>query len=221
MNLVAVSPTLCVPPPDWAPHHRVTGFLALPDTTQEAVPDEVEAFLRDGPPPVFMGFGSLMPRDRALLEETVATFRQAAARAGCRAIVHVPPGSPVTEGRDGHTLVIGRVSHAALFPRCVAIVHHGGAGTTQTVLRVGVPSIVVPHVADQFFWAEELARIGVAPKPLPRRRLNARALASRLRVVLGNERMSARAREFAARIAPEDGVNSAADLIEGVARGGA
>jgi UDP:flavonoid glycosyltransferase YjiC (YdhE family) len=58
--------------------------------------------------------------------------------------------------------MMGRVSHAALFFHCAAAVHHGGAGTTHTALTAGVPSIVVPHVADQFFWTDELQRIGVA-----------------------------------------------------------
>src|SRR5262245_19496717 len=154
LNLITVSPTICQPPADWPPHHRVCGFLAMTSNELEAVSDEVLAFLNDGPPPVFMGFGSLMPTDRDLLEQTVSVFRLAAARARSRAIIHLPQGSHLEPGRDGDVLMIGRVSHAALFPRCAAIVHHGGAGTTHTALAAGVPSIVVPHVADQYFWAD-------------------------------------------------------------------
>jgi UDP:flavonoid glycosyltransferase YjiC (YdhE family) len=39
--------------------------------------------------------------------------------------------------------------HDWLFPRTAAAVHHGGAGTTAAALRAGVPSVVVPFMADQ------------------------------------------------------------------------
>ena len=215
LNLIAVSPTICQPPADWPSQHRVSGFLAMTSNTQEAIPDDVHTFLNDGAPPVFMGFGSLMPRDRAQLDETASILRKAAARAGSRAIIQVPPDSDLAGGREGDVLMIGRVSHAALFPLCAAVVHHGGAGTTHTALTAGVPSVVVPHVADQFFWADELRRIGVAVKPVLRRSLSAEALADRIRTTLSTPGLHERARELATRIRGENGVERAADLIEG------
>jgi sterol 3beta-glucosyltransferase/vancomycin aglycone glucosyltransferase len=217
LNLIAVSPTLCRPASDWPSEHRVSGFLALTSTSREAIPQEVDAFLKDGTPPVFMGFGSLMPRDRAKLDETVSLLREAARRARSRAIIHVPPGSHLAVGRDGDVLMIGRVSHAALFPSCSAVVHHGGAGTTHTALGAGVPSIVVPHVADQFFWADELRRIGVTVKPVSRRALSADRLADRIRATRSNAGLQQRARELATTIRAENGVERAADLIEALA----
>ena len=61
LNLIAVTPALCAGPADWPAWNKVCGFLALPPTEHEAVSPEVEAFIAGGPPPVFMGFGSLMP----------------------------------------------------------------------------------------------------------------------------------------------------------------
>jgi len=113
--------------------------------------------------------------------------------------------------------VIGRVSHAAVFPKCAAVVHHGGAGTTHTALLSGVPSIIVPHVADQFFWADELARMGVSPAALPRRSLTADALALRVRTTLESGAMRRRAQDLSARIRAENGVEAAVTLIEGLA----
>jgi sterol 3beta-glucosyltransferase len=214
MNLIAVSPALCQPPSDWPAHHRVSGFLAMTSNAKEAVPAEVLSFVMDGSPPVFMGFGSLMPRDRVKLDETIALLRDAAARARSRAIIHLPADSHLQPGRDGDVLMIGRVSHAALFPHCAAVVHHGGAGTTQTALIAGVPSVLVPHVADQFFWADELRRIGVALRSAPRRSLTAVALADRIRATTADGHLRQRARELAPRFAAENGVERAVDLIE-------
>ncbi|MGE4069209.1 MAG: glycosyltransferase [Vicinamibacterales bacterium] len=218
LNLVAVSPTLCPAPADWPAHNRVTGFLHLPQTTAEAVPAEVERFLDAGAPPLFVSFGSLTPEHPRDLDDTLATIRDGARRAGVRAIVQVPPGHAGRAGdRDG-LLVVTRLYHAAVFPRCLAIVHHGGAGTMQTALGAGVPSIVVPHVADQFYWAERLEELGVAPRAVPRRRWQATHLARQLAWLAGHPEARTRAAALGARLAGEDGVAAAVAAIEGAVR---
>lgn len=49
----------------------------------------------------------------------------------------------------------------AVLPSCAAAVHHGGAGTTFSVLDAGVPQLVLPHGADQHLNAELVSRLGV------------------------------------------------------------
>ncbi|HEU5078657.1 MAG TPA: glycosyltransferase [Opitutaceae bacterium] len=61
---------------------------------------------------------------------------------------------------DGHIKVIGAVSHDQLFRFASAVVHHGGAGTTASVLHAGKPQIVVPHIGDQAFFGREVERLG-------------------------------------------------------------
>ena len=107
-----------------------------------------------------------------------------------------------------------------LFPRCALIVHHGGAGTTQSAVLAGRPSIVVPHVADQFFWGDRLHALGVAPKPLKRTQLTAEALAGRIRAALADATLRPRAEQAALTLAAEDGATRAAELVESLARTG-
>ncbi|CAE7499710.1 ATG26, partial [Symbiodinium pilosum] len=54
---------------------------------------------------------------------------------------------------------IAEVPHAWLLPHCSCLVHHGGAGTLQTALREGVPSVVTPIFADQFDNSRAVARL--------------------------------------------------------------
>ncbi|HVH87730.1 MAG TPA: nucleotide disphospho-sugar-binding domain-containing protein, partial [Terriglobales bacterium] len=54
-----------------------------------------------------------------------------------------------------------------LFPRTSLVIHHGGSGTTHSAARAGVPSVVLPFAADQFFWAEQLRQRGIAPVAAP------------------------------------------------------
>jgi sterol 3beta-glucosyltransferase len=86
LNLLASSPAFLDPrPADWPDWNQMCGFLELPPHEHEQLTPEVDAFLDAGPPPVFMGFGSLMPADGPHLEQTVGVFEAAAARADCRA----------------------------------------------------------------------------------------------------------------------------------------
>jgi vancomycin aglycone glucosyltransferase len=57
--------------------------------------------------------------------------------------------------------VVGETNHQALFRRVAAIVHHGGAGTTVTATRSGLPQVVVPQLGDQPYWASRVAALGI------------------------------------------------------------
>jgi sterol 3beta-glucosyltransferase len=210
LHLIASSPAFLDRPPDWPAWNRMCGFLSLPPHEHEALAPEVDAFLAAGAAPVFMGFGSLMPLDGPHLSETIAIFREAASIAGRRAIVQTDAELPSTS----EVLFVKRTPHSQVFPRCAAVVHHAGAGTTHTTLKAGVPSIPVPHVSDQFGWSEELRRLGVAPAPLKRTRFTAKALASRIAETAGNVRMKHHAVAMQQRMLADDGPATAARLIE-------
>ena len=109
----------------------------------------------------------------------------------------VSGAQPLPEG----VLAIGSVSHARLFPRMAAIVHHGGAGTTTTAARAGVPQIVVPHLFDQIYWGERVTALGLGPPQIRRTQLSAEGLAAALREVLDNEVIQERAQALAGRLA--------------------
>lgn len=211
LNLVAASPALLDRPRDWPSWYHVSGFLELPEHEHEAVPRDVERFLTSGPPPVYLGFGSMMPMaGMHHLEEAIAILEEAATRAGVRAIVQSAVDRPSTD----HVLHVSRTPHRLVFPRCAAVVHHAGAGTTHATLRAGVPSVPVPHISDQFGWSDELRRLGVAPKAIPRTRLTADRLARRIREALASPAMKAAAVRISERMRTDNGPERAADLVE-------
>ncbi|HEY3677542.1 MAG TPA: nucleotide disphospho-sugar-binding domain-containing protein [Bradyrhizobium sp.] len=67
--------------------------------------------------------------------------------------------SAVDDGTD--CFVTGEVNQQKLFPRVAAIIHHGGAGTTFTAAQAGTAQLIVPQVADQFYWAARVADLGI------------------------------------------------------------
>ncbi|MBY0454796.1 MAG: hypothetical protein K2Q11_07945 [Burkholderiaceae bacterium] len=94
------------------------------------------------------------------------------------------------------------------------VIHHGGAGTTQSTLLSGKPSIIVAHVSDQFFWGQELERLGVAGKTLKRKSLKAANLAKEIRNVSSTPEMALAASEIGKRMAMEDGITTAISSFE-------
>jgi vancomycin aglycone glucosyltransferase len=135
---------------------------------------------------------------------------------GCRAVISQGWAGLGDGPLPGNVFVTGPVSHPRLFPRVAAAVHHGGAGTTTAVARAGVPQVVVPHIADQFYWGRRVSLLGLGPPPLPRAKLTAPRLAAALAEILDNELLAERAREFGARLlaALEDAPDPARLLVD-------
>ena len=199
------SPTLVPRPSDWPPFVSVSGAWFRERT--DPLADELEAFLDDGPPPVYIGFGSRADQESgARTEEIVRAIQMA----GVRAVISKGWGG-MDSITHGDAFVVGETNHHLLFPRCAAVVHHGGAGTTHAAARAGTPSVVVPHWADQFFWADRIAASGAGPTPLRRNRLTADNLAIRIDDAITKHRE--RAAEVGAAIRRETGVEQAVTTI--------
>lgn len=165
----------------------------------------MDDFLAAGAPPVFFGMGSMLPR-----ADLPAMFVDAARRVGVRAIV-------AGEGPSAADVCFapGVLPHARLFPRCAAIVHHGGAGTTIAAVRAARPQVVVPVVADQHVHGRIVARHGLGPAPVPHARVTTERLAGALREALA--RSDAAVLRDRADAVPLDGVEVAAAAIEAMA----
>ena len=163
----------------------------------DPLPAKLEAFLDSGSPPVYLGFGSMTDPDPAA---TTRSLLDAVSKAGCRALISegwaALGGGALPEG----VMQLGTVSHPALFQRVAAVVHHGGAGTTATAARAGVPQILVPHLLDQHYWAQRVHRLGIGPPPIRRSRLAAGLLADTIAATLSNEFVAERAGQLGARL---------------------
>jgi vancomycin aglycone glucosyltransferase len=157
----------------------------------EPLPPKVEAFLEQGPPPVYLGFGSMTDPDPAA---TTRRLLDAIDSLGCRAILSRGWAGLGEGPLPGHVLAVGPLSHASLFPRTAVVVHHGGAGTTHSAARAGVPQLVVPHVLDQFYFARRVEDLGVGAATRAAGKLDVERLRHALAALLGNDFVIERAR---------------------------
>ncbi len=215
LNLLGVSRAICQRPADWAEQHHVCGFFRAPAVTgTDRLPEGLLDFLSQGPPPVYITFGSMMLKSSSYVRETVGIWIEAVQRAGCRAILQIPYEDLASFQTGESIFKVRRTPYREVFPDCSMIVHHGGAGTTQSALEAGKPMIIVAHVADQFFWGAELERLGCAGKTLGRKGFRAVDLAGGIQSVLAAPEMARNAADLGRQMAMEDGVSEAVKLIE-------
>jgi len=207
--LYGFSPQVVRRPNDWPSSDVITGYWFLDEPSAWTPPAELAHFLNAGPPPVYIGFGS--PGTRQPLEMVASVV--------CALDTHHLRGVLALAGEMENLtlpdtiLPVAEAPHAWLFPRMAAVVHHGGAGTTAASLRAGVPTLVVPLAVDQFFWGKRVEALGVGPRPLPQRALNAARLAQALGQATQVKAMQARAQALGKAIQAEDGVQRAVEII--------
>lgn len=207
--LLAAEPSLASLPSDLSGVEVTqTGAWFLEET--EELPPEVEAFLAAGPAPVFVGFGSM--RD-ARPAQTTRRLLEAARIAGARLLISRGWAELGNVELPSSALAIGPAPHGKLFARCAAVVHHGGAGTTATAARAGVPQVIVPHVTDQFYWGAAVYERGLSPRPIRKEHLRADVLGAAMKACLEDAAMRQRAAEFAKGMRT-DGLERAVEIIE-------
>jgi sterol 3beta-glucosyltransferase len=204
------SPRVVPPPRDWGTHTHTVGYWHLPDGAWQPAPALLE-FLANGAPPVFIGFGSMIPPSIQTLTQTVVDTIQ---RVGCRAIIGAGWGNL---GEAPLPPTIFRLDYAPyqwLFPRMGAIVHHGGSGTTSMALHSGVPSMVVAFGADQPYWGKRTAALGAGLPPLSIKTLQVDSLAASLERLLHDEGMGSNAAALGAELRQECGIENAINILE-------
>jgi UDP:flavonoid glycosyltransferase YjiC (YdhE family) len=142
---------------------------------------------------------------------------QALARTQQRAIILSGWGGLHAADLPDTVYMLDSVPYSWLFPRVAAVVHHGGAGTTSAGLRAGVPTIIVPFFADQPFWGQRVADLGVGPAPIPRKQFTADRLAQAIEMTVTDHTMRQRAADLGATIRSEDGIARAVEVINQLA----
>lgn len=197
---LAADPFLAPPPEAPGLHVAQTGDWVLQDDS--ALDPRLESFLDDGEPPVYVGFGSMPVRPELiqwLLDEARDAGRRLVLGRGWAVLDQIDD--------DPGLFVVDSANHQALFGRVAAVVHHGGAGTTATAARAGVPQVIVPMFSDQFYWASRVDYLGIGTT-VSSSQDGPAAMAGAFHGALEPE-MTARARDVAIHVAA-DGADVAA-----------
>jgi vancomycin aglycone glucosyltransferase len=201
---LAADATLAPAPSTSGLRFMQTGAWILPDTSPLA--PELEAFLDDGEPPVYVGFGS-MPA----VESTSRTLIDATRATGRRVILSQGWADLELIDDRPDCIAIGDVNQQALFLRVAAIVHRGGAGTTTAAARAGAAQVAVPMFSAQYYWGLRIRDLGIGTVA-PFVGLTTDTLASALHEVL-DPAVAARARVLAGNVTPDGAAITAQRLV--------
>jgi sterol 3beta-glucosyltransferase len=197
-------------PSNWPDTRQVTGYWSLPHRDGWQPDAALVDFIRSGPPPICIGFGSMSSEDPAALTRLMTDVVH---KLGVRAVLLSGWGS-LSESPSHDLFVAREVPHDWLLPQMAAVVHHGGAGTTAAACTAGVPSLVIPFTMDQPFWASRIEALGVGPRAIPRKQLTADRLTSGIHEAISNQDIRRRATALGERIRREDGVGAAVAAFE-------
>jgi UDP:flavonoid glycosyltransferase YjiC (YdhE family) len=199
-----------VPRPfDWPSTAYVSGYWFL-DERWTPDPELVE-FLAEGPAPVYVGYGSAStgnPRGSALLAI------QALARSGQRGVLSRGWGGMEAKSLPDGILMVDYVPHSWLFPRMAAVVHSAGCGVAAAGMLAGVPTVPVPFLGDQRFWARKLRQRGIATEPIEKRRLTVDNLSQAIALAVSDPELREQARRMREKLLAENGVEAAVDIIQ-------
>lgn len=208
--LYGFSPSVLPAPDDWPPNHHVTGYWFLDEPPGWQPPSALVNFLESGPPPVYIGFGSMDTQDPARL---TALAVKALAASGQRGVLASGWGGLGAEALPKTIFPIHEIPHSWLFPKMAALVHHGGMGTTAAGLRAGIPALILPVGGDQPFWADRIQRLGVGIRSAGYFKITAGRLAVDIAFAVGETTLRSQSAALGEKIRAERGVERAVELI--------
>ena len=208
--LYAYSNYVLPKPSSWRKEDYVTGYWFLDSTTGWTPPQDLTDFLNGGSPPVYIGFGSMSNRQ----PETVTEIAIAALeKTNQRGIIATGWGGISNVDLPDNIFKLDSAPHDWLFPKCAAVVHHGGAGTTAAGLKAGVPTIIVPFFSDQPFWGQRIVDLGVGTKPIEQKELTVEKLSAAIDTALNEQQIRERAVDLGKKIRSENGIDRAVKAI--------
>ena len=165
-------------------------------------------------PTVYVTLGTLDNEAPGVIEAAVTGLRDEP----LNLIVTVGPNrDPEELGPQPPNVHVERyVPQSLLFGRCDVVVTHGGSGTTLAALAHGLPLLVLPQGANQFWNAERGAALGVAIRLLPAE-VGPETVRRSVATLLSEESYRARAGAVAAEIAAMPGPEKAVARLESLA----
>ncbi|KAL7126787.1 hypothetical protein ABFS83_14G210300 [Erythranthe nasuta] len=200
------SPHLVPKPKDWGPKVDVVGFCFLDLATNYEPPEPLLNWLKAGPKPIYIGFGSLPVQEPQKMTQIIVEALEITKQRG---IINKGWGGlgDLAEEKES-VYLLDNCPHDWLFLQCSAVVHHGGAGTTAAGLKAACPTTIIPFFGDQPFWGERVHARGVGPPPIPVDEFSLQKLVDAINFML-DPTVKERAVELAKAMEDEDGVTGA------------
>lgn len=210
-TLYTISSSLFARPEYWPISAQVVGYYER-NKTANWHPDELLLkFLKKYEKIVFISFGSM---SNANPKEKTRMLIDVLEKNNIPAIINTSWGGlEKIDGPPENIHFVSDIPYDWVFPRVYAAVHHGGSGTTHSALRYACPSLIVPHILDQFFWEKTISALKLGPVGLSIKKLNAQGFESKLLDLLNNDSYKRNARLISEKMKSESDNERLYDMI--------
>ena len=168
------SPSIFKRPANWPQHVLISGFRELEKAKDYTPSQELTNFLNKHRKILFVSFGSMVNANPKKTTESIISVLN---KKEIPTIINISWGGlQEPETYPDHLLFVQNIPYDWLFMKIYAVVHHGGSGTTHTTLKFGCPSLVIPHIVDQFFWGKTIHQLGAGPESIPIKKIHSERL---------------------------------------------
>lgn len=217
LNLIPVSAFVVPKNPYWAEINHVVGYWYEEDEEFEPSP-ELRKFLESGSRPVIVALGAMSfesREEKSKLDILIHAFQQT----GMRAVVQGFDETLKNYELPDSVIRAGSMPHSWLFRQGCCVIHHGGFGTSASAMLAGKPSIVIPHVLDQFLWADRVCELHAGMKPIKASKLNAKTLAETIELLKADYgQIADEVVRLSRKMKEENGLETAVALVRQVCR---
>lgn len=209
-NLLFASDEIIAPIPADLKPAISSGFFYLPQ--KQPLAKDLCDFIAAGTPPIYVGFGSMTdPKPK----RTTKMLLEAAKKTGVRLVINQGWAGLGKTQMPSYAYVVQSVSHHLLFPQMAGILHHGGAGTTAAASLSGSPQTIIPHLLDQYYWAQQIDKCEVGPKSCWKIRLTTKRL-QRIFSQMTNPIYKQNAKKIGEHLRARNGLKEAQNALEAV-----
>ena len=215
--LYGISQHFMAMPNDYPANHHFTGFWF--DSSTAELPYRTTSFFNTEKKKLIITFGSMPYKCKTDIDELISAIRSKIDIAVCLIKGWGLKDAPIDEGTD--VLAVDAAPFDRLFLLADAVVHHGGAGTTAIALRSGCPMMICPvlhPIGDQMFWGRKVFETGLGVSPVPLSKLTVSRFVFSVTELLTRDFSDASLR-MQEKLAAEDGLKTAVEIIEQLAQG--
>ncbi len=200
-SFYSISPSLFPRPAYWPRHLYVTGFVERNKKMHWQPEETLQSFLSKHEKILLISFGSM--KNEAPLEKTLALLR-ILKKYRIPTIINTSWGGlQKIENCPEYIYFVDNIPYDWILPKVYAMVHHGGSGTTHTACKYGCPSLIIPHIVDQYFWNRRIADLGLGPRGIAISRLTTSSVEKLLLDLWENPAYKKKAREIQQKMSSE------------------
>jgi len=210
--IYAVSPSLFPRPDYWDMKLKVLGFHERMKTNNWRPDAELEIFLAKHEKPILVTFGSMLNEDPPSKTKIMLDVLK---KNNIAAIINTAAGGLVKPENFDHDLFyfVKHIPYDWVLPKMYAVIQHGGSGTIHSAIKYGCPSLVIPHIVDQYVWNKLVHRKGLGPLGLSVSKINPRNLEPKILDLMENKSYKQNAIAFGSQMQNENFVEEICEAI--------